>query len=43
MMRHDLAEFKNKYPQLLVHYLKEKGWIDEEREANLLEVLFYVR
>ena len=38
MMRHDLAEFKNKYPQLLVHYLKEKGWIDEEREANLLEV-----
>ena len=38
MMRHDLADFKNKYPQLLVHYLKEKNWIDEEREANLLEV-----
>lgn len=38
MMRHDLTEFKNKYPQLLVQYLKEKEWIDEEREANLLEV-----
>ena len=38
MMRHDLAEFKNKYPQLLVQYLKEKDWIDEERESNLLEV-----
>jgi len=38
MMRHDLAELKIKYPQLIVRYLKQNDWIDDEIEANLSEV-----